>query len=1189
MGKLSIIYNNIRSAIKSALPSTNPDSPIKFPSVQFPRFTTPENIPQYIRNTLSSVQTRISSSNTLPNLITRVRSYASAITTRIRSAMPPGGSYEGSSGGLCGCLSGLMSGHVDQGPVEIMVVGSAKNPADGTVTSSSCLVVTTPPDEINREELDAKFAELVEELDLSLPNKTAMLSLPIEKKWQIYCSRKHESENSSLVSFSPEYYIDRVNNLMPPVDDATPPVKLYESLRTALRTQPNSFVHRFLELQGLQTLLNILSNETKSQSHPLVITCVKSLMNNTTGRAHVLAHPSALNTIASTIAGNSIKCKIDVLEILGAVCLVPGGHRKVLHAIDHLQEFAGERARFQTIINDLDRSTGPYKQDVSLKTAIMSFLNAVLSYGPGQKNLEFRVHLRYELLILGIEPVISKLRGFENETLDKHIEFFEIVRVEDEKELARRWGETHVDTKNVDDMFELIKMRLSHSYAYVNLQSILSHLLMLPLNIGGPPPHHWVLIDRLIQQIVLQQQPNEQDEAFDPDHVIVSNIKVNEIVKKLEEEERISATLEKIESLTRENNLIRSNLTSKEQDLELKMQQIEDLENTITRLRERLEKESLMRLEESQRVAELQLKVQKIGETQQIMMQAPIVNHVPVAPPRKQEMPPQQQAQPQQVFQQPPSPPKYVPPPSIVPAAPVPPPPPIPSNNIPPPPPPQNQSIPPPPPPAALIVVKPKHIPPASAPLKSFNWSKLPETKLNGTVWSELDESVVYSTLDLKEIDRLFSAYQKNTEVQVNANETVTDSLKKPPPVQSKRLISVIDGRRAQNCTILLSKLKMSDEEICNAILSMDVSDNLPLDMIEQLLKFTPSAEEVALLEEQNEDVMLARADSFLLKISKITHYEERLRVLQYKKRFVHIVEETNSRMKTVVEACREVTRSRKLRKMLEVILALGNYMNRGSRGNASGFRLPSLTRISDTKSNQRNQNLMNYLAVQVESHWNELSDLETELSHVRGAAKVSLNELEKDMGYLRSGLECVNREVEFQRGLQKMDPGDRFLPSVREFLSSAVCRIQELEDLFADMKGSFSKTVRLFGEEYREIDEFFSIFDQFLNAYGDARSENESLRKKREDEEKRALDATLRRCHGGVESRKMVLDRSVSLGGNAEKEPGEFDDLISALRTGDVFTEDVSKYKRRHGTRTHHRVNSTRDRDLNNSRERIH
>jgi dishevelled associated activator of morphogenesis len=133
-----------------------------------------------------------------------------------------------------------------------------------------------------------------------------------------------------------------------------------------------------------------------------------------------------------------------VLEILGAVCLVPGGHRKVLEAMLHFQEYAGERTRFQvifhaivfppsinclwfnrvilflkTIVNDLDRSVGAYRDDVGLKTATMSFLNALLNYGPGEDNLEFRLHLRYELLMLGIQPIIDKLRAHENQTLDR--------------------------------------------------------------------------------------------------------------------------------------------------------------------------------------------------------------------------------------------------------------------------------------------------------------------------------------------------------------------------------------------------------------------------------------------------------------------------------------------------------------------------------------------------------------------------------------------------------------------------------------------------------------------------------------------------------------------------------------------------------------------------------------------------
>lgn len=50
----------------------------------------------------------------------------------------------------------------------------------------------------------------------------------------------------------------------------------------------------------------------------------------------------------------------------------------------------------------------------------------------------------------------------------------------------------------------------------------------------------------------------------------------------------------------------------------------------------------------------------------------------------------------------------------------------------------------------------------------------------------------------------------------------------------------------------------------------MDSKDQLPIDMVEQLLKFIPSAEEAALLEEHSEEIdSLARADRFLYEISK--------------------------------------------------------------------------------------------------------------------------------------------------------------------------------------------------------------------------------------------------------------------------------------------------------------------------------
>lgn len=38
----------------------------------------------------------------------------------------------------------------------------------------------------------------------------------------------------------------------------------------------------------------------------------------------------------------------------------------------------------QSLMNDLDCTTGDHKDEVCLKTAIMSFINASLKYGPGQ-------------------------------------------------------------------------------------------------------------------------------------------------------------------------------------------------------------------------------------------------------------------------------------------------------------------------------------------------------------------------------------------------------------------------------------------------------------------------------------------------------------------------------------------------------------------------------------------------------------------------------------------------------------------------------------------------------------------------------------------------------------------------------------------------------------------------------------
>uniref|UniRef100_A0A3Q1ISF4 Dishevelled associated activator of morphogenesis 1b n=1 Tax=Anabas testudineus TaxID=64144 RepID=A0A3Q1ISF4_ANATE len=953
------------------------------------------------------------------------------------------------------------------------------------------------------QELESMFTELVDELDLSDEHRAAMFALPAEKKWQIYCGKKMEEDENKGASSWPEYYIDQIRSIAARKtllalqgEEEQGRQKIVDDLKTALRTQPMSFVTRFIELDGLSCILNFLKSmdyeTTESQMHTSLIGCIKALLNNSQGRAHVLGHCESINIIAQSLTTENIKTKVAVLEILGAVCLVPGGHKKVLEAMLHYQEFASERTRFQTLLTDLDRSTGRYRDEVNLKTAIMSFINAVLSQGAGETSLEFRIHLRYEFLMLGIQPIIDKLHSHDNATLDRHLEFFELLRNQDELEMSKRFDAVHVETKSASHMFDLIKKTLNYTEAYPHLLSILQHCLMMPYKQNSTTLQYWVLLDRIVQQMVIQTDkvPNSGDD-------------------------------------------LQQRYEKKERECEAKNKEKEDMIEMLNKMKEKLDRE----INDHKQA---KLKVETLsGQLQQLTSVCSPVSTVPGGPPVASSG-------------------LVVPHPvPIIPSSPSPHPPPPPP---PPPPggPPAFGSAPfaPPPPPGALVLTaQKKNIPQPTNPLKSFNWSKLPE--LEGTIWKEIDDLKVFKVLDLEDFQRTFSAYQKP---QVKYDDQTLKKVKE---------LSVIDGRRAQNCNILLSRLKLTNEEIHHAILTMDEQEDLPKDMLEQLLKFVPEKSDIELLEEHKHELdRMAKADRFLYDMSRINHYQQRLQALYFKKKFAESVTEVKPRIKALCLASREVVQSEALRQLLEVILAFGNYMNKGQRGNAYGFKVSSLNKIADTKSStDKNITLLHYMATVLEKKYPKVVAFGEEIQNVPEAAKVNMTELEKDMGNLRSGLKSVEAELQYQQAQSSQGPTDKFVPVVNQFITMASFIFSEVEESLTEAK---ELALRHFGEDSSspQPDDFFGMFDAFLTAFSEAKHDNENMARRKEEEEKRALKEAQVSRH---QAKKAKAN---------EEEGGEFDDLVSALRSGEVFNLDLSKMNGKK-QRKHNLFHNSRERPM--------
>ncbi|NXK12573.1 DAAM2 protein, partial [Herpetotheres cachinnans] len=958
------------------------------------------------------------------------------------------------------------------------------------------------------EELDVMFTELVDELDLTDKHREAMFALPAEKKWQIYCSKKKDQEENKGATSWPEFYIDQLNSMAArkslialEKEDEDERNKTIESLKTALRTKPMrqfpsvswlylcghgsgfEFVTRFIDLDGLSCILNFLKSmdyETaESRIHTSLIGCIKALMNNSLGRAHVLAHSESINVIAQSLSTENIKTKVAVLEIMGAVCLVPGGHKKVLEAMLHYQKYASERTRFQTLINDLDKSTGRYRDEVSLKTAIMSFINAVLSQGAGVESLDFRLHLRYEFLMLGIQPVIDKLREHENSTLDRHLDFFEMLRNEDELEFAKRFELVHIDTKSATQMFELTRKRLTHTEAYPHFMSILHHCLQMPYKRSGNTVQYWLLLDRIVQQIVIQS-----DKGQDPDATPLENFNIKNVVRMLVNENEVKQWKEQAEKMRKEHTELQQKLEKKERECDAKAQEKEEMMQTLNKMKEKLEKESSEHKQVKQQVADLTAQLHE-------MSRRAICAAGPGGPP-------------------------------LPPGAPAP----------------------------LGLALKKKSIPQPTNALKSFNWSKLPENKLAGTVWTDIDDAKVFKILDLEDLERTFSAYQRQQK-----EDAIDDTLSSRHKVKE---LSVIDGRRAQNCNILLSRLKLSNEEIKRAILTMDEQEDLPKDMLEQLLKFVPEKGDIDLLEEHKHELdRMAKADRFLFEMSRINHYQQRLQSLYFKKKFAERVAEVKPKgvmshtflLSAIRAGSKAVLQSSSLQQLLEVVLAFGNYMNKGQRGNAFGFKISSLNKIADTKSSiDKNITLLHYLITIVEKKYPKVLRLHEELRDIPQAAKVNMTELEKEINTLRSGLRAVETELDFQKS-QVQQTGDKFVSVVSQFITLASFSFSDVEDLLMEAKELFSKAVKHFGEDTDKIqpDEFFGIFDQFLQAVTEAKQENENMRRRKEEEERRArMEAQLK------EQRER--ERKARKAKESGEEGGEFDDLVSALRSGEVF-----------------------------------
>uniref|UniRef100_A0A2K5HX54 Formin like 2 n=1 Tax=Colobus angolensis palliatus TaxID=336983 RepID=A0A2K5HX54_COLAP len=828
---------------------------------------------------------------------------------------------------------------------------------------------------------------------------------------------------------------------------------------------------RYNTLPSRRTLKNSRLVSKKDDVH-VCIMCLRAIMNYQYGFNMVMSHPHAVNEIALSLNNKNPRTKALVLELLAAVCLVRGGHEIILSAFDNFKEVCGEKQRFEKLMEHFRNEDN----NIDFMVASMQFINIVVH---SVEDMNFRVHLQYEFTKLGLDEYLDKLKHTESDKLQVQIQAY---------------------LDNVFDVGALLEDAETKNAALERVEELEENISHLSEKLQDTENEAMSKIVELEKQ--LMQRNKELDvvrEIYKDANTQVHTLR--KMVKEKEEAIQRQSTLEKkIHELEKQGTI----KIQKKGDGDIAILPVV-ASGTLSMGSEVVAGNS-------------------VGPTTGAASSGPLpppppplplssdtpetVQNGPVTPPMPPPPPPPPPPLPGPVAETVPAPPLAPPLPSA---------PPLPGTSSP-----TvvfNSGL------AAVKIKKPIK---TKFRMPVFNWVALKPNQINGTVFNEIDDERILEDLNVDEFEEIFKTKAQGPAMDLSSS-------KQKIPQKGSNKVTLLEANRAKNLAITLRKAGKTADEICKAIHVFDLK-TLPVDFVECLMRFLPTENEVKVLRlyerERKPLENLSDEDRFMMQFSKIERLMQKMTIMAFIGNFAESIQMLTPQLHAIIAASVSIKSSQKLKKILEIILALGNYMNSSKRGAVYGFKLQSLDLLLDTKSTDRKQTLLHYISNVVKEKYHQVSLFYNELHYVEKAAAVSLENVLLDVKELQRGMDLTKREY-------TMHDHNTLL---KEFILNNEGKLKKLQDDAKIAQDAFDDVVKYFGENPKTTPPsvFFPVFVRFVKAYKVYVKAllSPSHKSKRQQQE---LIAELRR-------RQVKDNRHVY-----EGKDGAIEDIITALKKNNI------------------------------------
>ncbi|KAK2506446.1 hypothetical protein MC885_011450 [Smutsia gigantea] len=407
--------------------------------------------------------------------------------------------------------------------------------------------------------------------------------------------------------------------------------------------------------------------------------------------------------------------------------------------------------------------------------------------------------------------------------------------------------------------------------------------------------------------------------------------------------------------------------------------------------------------------------------------------------------------------------------------------------------------------------------------MKKLNWQKLPSSvaREHSSMWALLsspDADLVEP--DFSRIEQLFSF------PKAKPKEAAAAPARKEP-----KEITFLDPKKSLNLNIFL---KHSNEEVTTMIRKGDTT-RFDVEVLKQLLKLLPEKHEIENLRSFRDDqAKLASADQFYLLLLGIPCYQLRVECMLLCEGTAIMLDMLQPKAQLVLAACNSLLTSHQLPIFCQLILQIGNFLNYGSHtGDADGFKISTLLKLTETKSQQSRVTLLHHLLEEVEKSHPDLLQLPQDLEQPSRAAGINLEIIHSESNAnLKKLLEMEQRVTSS-------------IPEVQEHIVAS----QALDELFQAIKQKKQELASYLCEDAQQLslEDTFSTMKAFRDLFIRALKENKDRKEQAVKAEKRKQQLALeeaRRPRGedGKPGRK---------GGGKQEEVCVIDALLADIRKG--------------------------------------